>query len=141
MVTKLQARVRELESELDNEQRRFKDAFAATKKYERMWKEMLSGCEEDKRMIAELQDLLEKTQLKMKQYKKQAEEAEEVATVTMNKYRKAQQNVEEAEQRADFAERSITLTGRSGKTGRSMSVTREVLITSSSSSARGAMRY
>ena len=48
---------------------------------------------------------------------------EEVVTITMNKYRKAQAMLEEAEHRADIAEKNITLMrGR----GRSMSVTREI---------------
>lgn len=52
---------------------------------------------------------------------------EEVVTITMNKYRKAQSMVEEAERRADSAEKNITIirTGPTGRSSRSMSVTRE----------------
>lgn len=47
---------------------------------------------------------------------------EDVANLTMNKYRKAQQLIEEAEHRADNAEKNLAAVRRT----RSMSVTREV---------------
>jgi chromosome segregation ATPase len=125
MVQKLQARVRELEVEFDAEQRRAKDAQALARKLERQLKELQQQSDDDRRMTLELQDLLDKTQIKMKTYKRQLEEAEEISSITMNKYRKAQQFIEEAELRADMAERSsLTLRGGSGM--RSVSVTREV---------------
>ena len=50
-------------------------------------------------------------------------------TITMNKYRKAQQMLDDAERRAETAERNISIhiapRGHSGRSGRSMSVTRE----------------
>lgn len=49
---------------------------------------------------------------------------EEVVTITMNKYRKAQSHVEELEHRID-TERSVSLPRGRGS-GRSMSVTREI---------------
>ncbi len=66
--------MRELEAELDGEIRRAKDAMANARKYERQFKELFVQSEEDKRMILELQDLLDKTQIKMKAYKRQLEE-------------------------------------------------------------------
>lgn len=74
MVQKLQNRVRELEAELDGELRRCKDAMASARKYERQFKELVSQAEEDRRMVLELQDLLDKTQIKMKAYKRQLDE-------------------------------------------------------------------
>ena len=47
---------------------------------------------------------------------------EDVANLTMNKYRKAQSLIEEAESRADVAEKNLHSVRRS----RSMSVTREI---------------
>lgn len=49
---------------------------------------------------------------------------EEVANITMNKYRKAQALIDEAEHRADAAEKNLSAVRRS----RSMSVSREVRI-------------
>ncbi|XP_018649676.1 putative paramyosin [Schistosoma mansoni] len=74
MVQKLQARVRELESEFDGESRRCKDALAQARKFERQYKELQTQAEDDRRMVLELQDLLDKTQMKMKAYKRQLEE-------------------------------------------------------------------
>ena len=54
---------------------------------------------------------------------------EEVASITMSKYRKAQQSIEEAEHRADMVERSMTMRHSSGPGMRSISVTREVTST------------
>ena len=41
-------------------------------------------------------------------YKKQIEEAEEIAAINLAKFRKAQQELEEAEQRTQLAEDNIT---------------------------------
>jgi myosin heavy chain 6/7 len=62
--------------------------------------------------------------IKIQTLKRQLLEAEEVVTITMNKYRKAQQMLDDAERRAETAERNITVHIRPGR-GRSMSVTRE----------------
>ena len=43
----------------------------------------------------------------MSVYKRQIEEAEEIAAVNLSKYRKAQHDLEEASQRADQAESQI----------------------------------
>ena len=51
---------------------------------------------------------------------------EEVVTITMNKYRKAQQQLDDAERRVESAERNITVhVTRPSVRNRSMSVTRE----------------
>lgn len=52
---------------------------------------------------------------------------EEVSQITMNKYRKAQQQIEEAEHRADMAERTVTVR-RLGPGGRAGSVVREMSV-------------
>ena len=62
----------------------------------------------------------------MRVYKRQIEEAEEIAAVNLSKYRKAQHELEEASQRADQAEiqlnkqrlkiRSTVSVGRSNST-------------------------
>jgi myosin protein heavy chain/myosin heavy chain 6/7 len=51
-----------------------------------------------------MQDLVDKLQQKIKTYKRQIEEAEEIAALNLAKFRKAQQELEEAEERADHAE-------------------------------------
>uniref|UniRef100_A0A3Q4C0R8 Uncharacterized protein n=1 Tax=Mola mola TaxID=94237 RepID=A0A3Q4C0R8_MOLML len=104
---KLEARVRELESEIDAEQRRGADAIKGVRKYERRVKELTYQTEEDKKNIARLQDLVDKLQLKMKSYKRQAEEAEEQANTHLSRYRKVQHEMEEAQERADIAESQV----------------------------------
>jgi len=54
-----------------------------------------------------MQDLVEKLQQKIKTYKRQIEEAEEIAALNLAKYRKAQQELEEAEERTDMAEQAL----------------------------------
>ncbi|KAL7402481.1 hypothetical protein ABVT39_015485 [Epinephelus coioides] len=104
---KLESRVRELEAEVEAEQRRGADAVKGVRKYERRVKELTYQTEEDKKNISRLQDLVDKLQLKVKAYKKQAEEAEEQANVHLSKCRKIQHELEEAEERADIAESQV----------------------------------
>nr|XP_020669876.1 myosin-7-like [Pogona vitticeps] len=72
---KLEARVHELENELDAEQKRGVEAIKGVRKYERRLKEITYQAEEDKKNVFRLQDLVDKLQLKVKAYKRQAEEA------------------------------------------------------------------
>ncbi|KAM6965529.1 myosin heavy chain, fast skeletal muscle-like [Aplochiton taeniatus] len=104
---KLEARVRELETEVEAEQRRGGDAVKGVRKYERRVKELTYQTEEDKKNMARLQDLVDKLQLKVKAYKRQAEEAEEQSNSHMSKFRKVQHELEEAEERADIAESQV----------------------------------
>uniref|UniRef100_A0A8C9WKX9 Myosin heavy chain, fast skeletal muscle-like n=1 Tax=Scleropages formosus TaxID=113540 RepID=A0A8C9WKX9_SCLFO len=104
---KLEGRVRELESEVEGEQRRGADAIKGVRKYERRVKELTYQTEEDKKNITRLQDLVDKLQLKVKAYKRQAEEAEEQANTHLSRYRKVQHELEEAQERADIAESQV----------------------------------
>nr|XP_057902678.1 myosin heavy chain, fast skeletal muscle-like [Doryrhamphus excisus] len=104
---KLEARVRELESEVDAEQKRGAEAIKGVRKYERRVKELTYQTEEDKKNIVRLQDLVDKLQLKVKAYKRQSEEAEEQANTHLSRYRKVQHEMEEAQERADIAESQV----------------------------------
>uniref|UniRef100_A0A7N8XCC6 Myosin heavy chain, fast skeletal muscle-like n=1 Tax=Mastacembelus armatus TaxID=205130 RepID=A0A7N8XCC6_9TELE len=104
---KLEARVRELESEVESEQKRGAEAVKGLRKYERRVKELTYQSEEDKKNLARLQDLVDKLQLKMKSYKRQSEEAEEQANSHLSRYRKVQHELEEAQERADIAESQV----------------------------------
>ncbi|XP_044901246.1 myosin-13 isoform X4 [Felis catus] len=106
-IQKLENRVRELESELDAEQKRGAEALKGAHKYERKVKEMTYQAEEDRKNILRLQDLVDKLQAKVKAYKRQAEEAEEQANTQMSKCRRVQHELEEAEERADIAESQV----------------------------------
>ncbi|GAB0202276.1 myosin-7 [Grus japonensis] len=63
--------------------------------------------EEDRKNLLRLQDLVDKLQLKVKAYKRQAEEAEDQANTNLAKFRKAQHELDEAEERADVAESQV----------------------------------
>ncbi|XP_062547760.1 myosin heavy chain, muscle-like [Armigeres subalbatus] len=107
-IQKLEQRVREIESELDSEQRRHADAQKNLRKSERRIKELTFQSEEDRKNHERMQDLVDKLQQKIKTYKRQIEEAEEIAALNLAKFRKAQQELEEAEERADIAEQAAT---------------------------------
>ncbi|NXS55656.1 MYH7 protein, partial [Brachypteracias leptosomus] len=72
---KLEARVRELENELEAEQKRNAESVKGLRKSERRVKELSYQTEEDKKNLLRLQELVDKLQMKVKAYKRQAEEA------------------------------------------------------------------
>ncbi|MCJ8744151.1 hypothetical protein PDJAM_G00115400 [Pangasius djambal] len=104
---KLEARIHELEGEVEVEQRRGAEAIKGVRKYERRVKELTYQTEEDKKNVNRLQDLVDKLQLKVKAYKRQAEEAEEQANTHLSRFRKVQHELEEAQERADIAESQV----------------------------------
>uniref|UniRef100_A0A6Q2YN13 Myosin heavy chain 7 n=1 Tax=Esox lucius TaxID=8010 RepID=A0A6Q2YN13_ESOLU len=106
-IQKLEARIKELENELEVEQRKSSDAVKGVRKYERRIKELTYQTEEDRKNLSRLQDLVDKLQLKVKSYKRTAEEAEEQANSNLSKFRKIQHDLDEAEERADIAESQV----------------------------------
>ncbi|XP_044530085.1 myosin-8 isoform X4 [Gracilinanus agilis] len=106
-IQKLEARVRELEGEVESEQKRHAEAIKGLRKHERRVKELTYQTEEDRKNVLRLQDLVDKLQAKVKSYKRQAEEAEEQSNVNLSKFRKLQHELEEAEERADIAESQV----------------------------------
>uniref|UniRef100_A0A8C1Y9V2 Myosin heavy chain 7 n=1 Tax=Cyprinus carpio TaxID=7962 RepID=A0A8C1Y9V2_CYPCA len=117
-VQKLEARVRELENEVEIEQRKASESVKGIRKYERRIKELTYQTEEDRKNLARLQDLVDKLQLKVKSYKRAAEEAEEQANTNLGKFRKLQHEFDEAEERADIAESQVNkLRAKSRDTG------------------------
>merc|ERR1712018_703255 len=71
---------------------------------ERRIKEVTYQGEEDKKNLSRIQDLVNKLQVKVKTYKRQAQESEEQANANLSKYRKLQAELDESEERADMAE-------------------------------------
>ncbi|KAL1237357.1 Myosin-4 [Trichinella pseudospiralis] len=107
IIQKLEQRIRELEQELDLEQRRHQETDKNMRKQDRRIKETEFQLEEDKKNAERMQDLIDKLQQKLKTYKRQIEEAEELAATNLSKYRQLQQQLEDAEERADIAENSL----------------------------------
>merc|ERR1712055_756042 len=91
---KLELRFKELEAALSDETNRYADCMKNFRKCERRIKELSFQGEEDKKNYDRMQDLVDKLQVKIKTYKKQIEEAEEIAALNLAKFRKVQQTVE-----------------------------------------------
>lgn len=106
-VMKLESRIKELETDLDNEVRKTAEAVKATRKAERRYKEVAYQSDEDKKNLSRLQDLSDKLNNKVKAYKRQSEEAEENAAINLSRYRKIQHECEEAQERAEIAEGNL----------------------------------
>ncbi|PIO34622.1 hypothetical protein AB205_0056000, partial [Aquarana catesbeiana] len=96
-------KVRELETELDLEQKRSADVIKVPVNSSIL----LWQAEEDRKNNLRLQDLVDKLQLKVKSYKRQTEEAEEHSNTNLSKCRRVQHDLEEAEERADIAESQV----------------------------------
>ncbi|XP_074868173.1 myosin-7B isoform X2 [Carettochelys insculpta] len=106
-IQKLEGRVRELEGELDIEQKKTAETQKGIRKYERRVKELTYQTEEDRKNLARMQELIDKLQSKVKSYKRQFEEAEQQANSNLVKYRKVQHELDDAEERADTAETQV----------------------------------
>jgi len=96
-IAKVEERVKSLESELQSESTRHADAVKNVRKCERRIKELTFQSEEDKKNQDRMQDLVDNLQIKIKTYKRQIEEAEEVAALNLAKFRKSQQELESLE--------------------------------------------
>merc|ERR1712088_158271 len=107
-MAKLESRIREVEIELGSVQSKTSDAYKAFQKAERRIKELQFQQDEDKKNQDSMSELANKLQMKIKTYKKQIEEAEEIAALTLAKYRKAQQELEETEDRNKMAEAALS---------------------------------
>merc|ERR1711994_1103985 len=104
---KMETRIRELESELDAENRRHADVTKNLRKSERSIKELTFAADEDRKNHERMQALIDQLQGKVKSYKKQIEEAEEIAALNLAKYRQAANNVAGAQERADVNEQPL----------------------------------
>ena len=62
---------------------------------------------QDRKNHESMQGLIESLQQKIKTYKKQIEEAEEIAALNLAKFRKVQADLESSEERADINEQVL----------------------------------
>lgn len=74
IISKLEARIRDLELELEEEKRRHAETIKILRKKERTVKEVLVQCEEDQKNVILLQECLEKANAKVHLYKRQLTE-------------------------------------------------------------------
>ena len=109
-MAKMETRVRELESEMDAENRRCTDAQKNLRRSERHIKELTYQQDEDRKNHERMQALIDQLQGKIKSYKKQIEEAEEIAALNLAKFRQVQTNLTGSTERADLNEQALAKT-------------------------------
>merc|ERR1712240_342178 len=109
-MNKMESRIRELQSELDAESRRFADSQKNLRRSERHIKELTYAADEDRKNHERMQTLIDQLQGKIKSYKKQIEEAEEIAALNLAKFRQVQTNLAGSTERADLNEQALAKT-------------------------------
>merc|ERR1712184_192637 len=118
-MNKMETRIRELESEMDAEGRRAADAQKNLRRSERRIKELSFAGDEDRKNHERMQGLIDSLQGKIKTYKKQLEEAEEIAALNLSKFRKVQGDLQESSNVAECSELALA---KARARGRSVSV-------------------
>jgi len=103
-ISTMESRIRELESELNAENRRSADAQKNLRKSERLIKELSYTQEEDRKNHERMQAMIDNMQQKIKSYKKQIDEAEAIAGLNLAKYKQVQANLAVRGEEADAAE-------------------------------------
>merc|ERR1711937_57722 len=121
-MAKMDTRIRELCSELDAENRRLGDAQKNFRRSERQIKELTYAQEEDRKNHERMQGLIEQLQGKVKSYKKQIEEAEEIAALNLAKYRQVAGSLIDSSDRADLHEQALAKMKAQGRASRASSL-------------------
>merc|ERR1711953_698687 len=106
-MSKMDTRIRELESEIDAENRRLADAQKGLRKSERKIKELTYQQDEDRKNHERMQALIDQLQGKIKTYKKQIEEAEEIAALNLAKFRQTMTTMASSQEAADVSEQAL----------------------------------
>merc|ERR1711973_160466 len=106
-MAKMDTRIRELESEVDAESRRNNDAQKNLRKSERRIKELTYQQDEDRKNHERMQALIDQLQGKIRSYKKQIEEAEEIAALNLAKFRQTQTSLATSQESADVSEQAL----------------------------------
>merc|ERR1711910_174643 len=119
-MNKMETRIRELESEMDAENRRQADTLKNLRRSERRINELTFASDEDRKNHERMQSLIDGLQGKIKTYKKQIEEAEEIAALNLAKFRKVAGEIDIAAGKAEGAEQAVAkgrARGRSASIG------------------------
>merc|ERR1712099_6699 len=98
---------RELESELDAENRRSADSQKNLRKSERKIKELTYQQDEDRKNHERMQALIGQLQGKIKSYKKQIEEAGEIAALNLAKFRQTMTTMASSQEAAYVSEQAL----------------------------------
>ncbi|GAB6030577.1 hypothetical protein CHUAL_007439 [Chamberlinius hualienensis] len=108
VITKLEARIRDLEIEVEEEKRRHSESIKILRKKERQVKEIFITAEEDHKNLALLADQIEKLNQKIVVYKRLLNEQEGMSQQSLQRVRRFQRELEAAEERAESAESNLS---------------------------------
>eukprot|EP00090_Calanus_glacialis_P015928 TRINITY_DN25043_c0_g1_i1.p1 TRINITY_DN25043_c0_g1~~TRINITY_DN25043_c0_g1_i1.p1 ORF type:complete len:1173 (-),score=369.25 TRINITY_DN25043_c0_g1_i1:199-3486(-) len=118
MVAKLASRVKEVETELEIERRRHGDANKSFRKTQRGIHEYAIKMEENTKNSERMQNFVEKLQSQIMNYKKQIEEAEEIGSLNLSKFRRVEGDLMDTQDRAMLKEQMLAkLRGRASSVG------------------------
>jgi chromosome segregation ATPase len=109
IISKLEARVKDIELELDEEKRRHAETIKILRKKERQVKEIIIQAEEDRKNAMVATEQVDKLTEKIKMYKRQLNETESMSQSSVTRVRRFQRELEAAEERADSAESNLTM--------------------------------
>merc|ERR1719346_775446 len=106
-IKKMEERIEELEILLEKEKKTHVETTTMLHKKETSVKALLLQSEEDRKNILILQESLDKLNEKIKMYKRQLEEQEQISNSNIMRVKKFQRELEAAESRAEEAESSL----------------------------------
>ncbi|CAL1275352.1 unnamed protein product [Larinioides sclopetarius] len=110
VISKLEARIRDVEIEMEEEKRRHSETQKSMRKKENRLRELMLQTEDDHKTITMLNDAVEKLSEKVKLYKRQLDETQEgISQQNLSRVRRFQRELEAAEDRAEAAEGNLSM--------------------------------
>ncbi|XP_031144848.1 myosin-9-like isoform X1 [Sander lucioperca] len=107
-ITTLEAKIAQLEEQLDLESKERQQACRLNKRTEKKLKEVMLQVDDERRNTEQFKDQVEKTNTRMRQLKRQLEEAEEEVTRANAYRRKLQRELDDAAESADVMNREVS---------------------------------
>uniref|UniRef100_A0AAX7TIC5 Myosin-9 n=1 Tax=Astatotilapia calliptera TaxID=8154 RepID=A0AAX7TIC5_ASTCA len=107
-ITSLEAKIAQLEEQLDTESKERQQASRLTRRTEKKLKEVLVQIEDERRNMDQYKDQAEKANSRMRQLKRQLEESEEELTRANAYRRKLQRELDDATESADSMNREVS---------------------------------
>ncbi|XP_006890222.1 PREDICTED: myosin-9 [Elephantulus edwardii] len=107
-ITALEAKIAQLEEQLDNETKERQAASKQVRRAEKKLKDVLLQVEDERRNAEQYKDQADKASIRLKQLKRQLEEAEEEAQRANASRRKLQRELEDATETADAMNREVS---------------------------------
>ncbi|XP_008412433.1 myosin-9-like isoform X2 [Poecilia reticulata] len=107
-ITSLEARIAQLEEQLDVESKERQQASRLVRRTEKKLKEVMLQVDDERRNTDQFKDQVDKTNSRMRQLKRQLEETEEELTKANVYRRKLQRDLEDATESADLMNREVS---------------------------------